>query len=199
MLRAVGIDDGPSTHDGIVKQSVSRASMVAVWFQGLKFDRMRIVAVQVDGLDSTDVILRLLRRTRTDVIFLSGASFAGFNIVDARRLLDMLHIPVIVISREKPSNVSVKRALKKHFGDWKRRWELVRKLGRVHVFAPRVSEQPLYFEALGIPVAQARTLIQAYCATSRVPEPVRVAGIVAKGLALSGMDLGACREEVGDA
>jgi hypothetical protein len=160
---------------------------------------MRIGAVQVDGLDSTNEILRLLKGTRTDVIFLSGASFAGFNIADARRLHDTLHIPIIVVSREKPDNASVKRALKKHFADWKKRWELVRTLGRIHAFAPKASEQPLHFEAVGIPAAQARKAIRAYCVTSRVPEPIRVAGIVAKGLALAGVELGACREEVGNA
>lgn len=199
MPRAVGIDDGPSTRGGVVKPSIMRASIVAVWFHGLSFHSMRIGTVQVDGLDSTDVILKLLKGTRTDVIFLSGASFAGFNIIDAKRLHDTFHVPVIVISREKPNNDSVERALKRHFADWERRWELVRRLGRIHAFVPKTSEQPLHFEAVGIPLAQARNMIHAYCATSRVPEPIRVAGIVAKGLALAGAELATCRHEVGDA
>jgi hypothetical protein len=160
---------------------------------------LRVGTVQVDGLDSTDVILHLLKGTQTDVIFLSGVSFAGFNIVDSRRLHNALHVPIIIVAREKPDNASVRRALKKHFTDWKRRWELVRTLGRIHAFASSQSEQPLHFEAVGIPAAQARKIIQAYCVTSRVPEPIRVAGIMAKGLALAGRDLGTCRHEVGDA
>ncbi len=190
MLRAVGLDDGPSTRGGMVKPSITRASIVAVWFHGLRFDSMRIGAVQVDGLDSTDVILRLLKGTRTDVIFLSGASFAGFNIIDARRLHDTFHIPVIVVSREKPNNVSVERALRRHFADWERRWGLVHRLGRIHAFAPKTPDQPLHFEAVGVPVAEARNMIHAYCATSRVPEPIRVASIIAKGLALAETELG---------
>jgi endonuclease V-like protein UPF0215 family len=155
--------------------------------------------VQVDGLDSTDVILRLVKGTGAAVIFLSGASFAGFNIVDAQRLHNTLHIPIIVISREEPDNASVKRALKKHFRDWKIRWELIGKLGRIHAFAPMPSEQPLHFESVGISAAQARRIIRAYCVTSRVPEPIRVAGIMAKGLALVGRELPISRQEVGDA
>jgi hypothetical protein len=160
---------------------------------------MRIGAVQVDGLDTTDVIVRLLKGTRTDVIFLSGASFAGFNIADSRRLHTMLRVPIIVVAREKPDNPSVKRALRKHFADWRRRWRLVRELGRIHAFAPKMSEHSLHFEAVGISVAQARKVIQACCATSRVPEPIRVAGIMAKGLALAGSELATCGEKVGDA
>jgi endonuclease V-like protein UPF0215 family len=197
--RAVGIDDGPSTRNGMVKSRNNRASLVAVWFDRLRFDGVRIGAVQVDGLDSTDIILRLLKRTRTDVIFLSGASFAGFNIVDSKRLHNTLHIPIIVISREEPDNASVKRALKKHFIDWKTRWELIRRLGRIHAFAPKPSEQPLHFESIGIPAAHATRIIRAYCITSRVPEPIRVAGIMAKGLRLAGSELPACRHEVGNA
>jgi len=198
-LRAVGIDDGPSKRDGTVKSCAIHASLVAVWFDRLRFDSMRIGVLEVDGLDSTDVILRLLKGKRADLIFLSGMSFAGFNIVDSRRLHNMLHIPIIIISREKPDNASVKRALKKHFTDWNKRWELVRNLGRIHVFAPKPSEQPLHFEVVGIPVAYARKIIRAYCATSRVPEPIRVVGIVARGLALAGRELPTCRHEVGDA
>lgn len=173
--------------------------MVAVWFDRLAFDEARIGVAQVDGLDSTDVILSLLKETRTTVVFLSGASFAGFNIVDAQRLHNTLQIPIIVISREKPDNTSVKRALKKHFTDWRTRWELIRKLGRIHAFAPKPSEQPLHFESIGITAAQAKRIIRAYCVTSRVPEPIRVAGIMAKGLALAGRELLACRQEVGNA
>ena len=197
--RAVGIDDGPSKRNGILKTRNNRASMVAVWFDRLEFNDARIGVVQVDGLDSTDVILRLLKETRTTVVFLSGASFAGFNIVDAQRLHNTLHIPIIIISREKPDNASVKRALKKHFTDWRTRWELIRKLGRIHAFAPKPSEQPLHFESIGITAAQAKRIIRAYCVTSRVPEPIRVAGIMAKGLALAGRELLARRQEVGNA
>jgi endonuclease V-like protein UPF0215 family len=197
--RAVGIDDGPSTRNGVLDSHNNRASIIAVWFDRLKFDEVLIGVAQVDGLDSTDVILRLLKGKRTAVLFLSGASFAGFNIVDARRLHKTLHIPIIIISREKPDNASVKRALRKHFPDWKTRWELIRRLGRIHAFAPRPSEQPLHFESIGISPAQARRIILAYCVTSRVPEPVRVAGIMAKGLALTGRELPARRQQVGNA
>jgi endonuclease V-like protein UPF0215 family len=160
---------------------------------------MRVGAVQLDGLDSTDVVLQLLKGTGTDLIFLSGVSFAGFNIVDARHLHNTLHIPIIIVAREKPDNASVRRALKKHFTDWKRRWELVRALGTIHAFSPKPSEQRLHFEAVGIPAAQARKVIQAYSVTSRVPEPIRVAGIIAKGLALAVGELRSRRHEVGNA
>jgi endonuclease V-like protein UPF0215 family len=150
---------------------------------------VRIATVHVDGLDSTDTILRLMSRRRPDIIFLSGASFAGFNVVDCRGIYSILHIPIIAVSREKPNNASVRLALRKHFRDWKTRWRLVRDLGRIHPFASRVSEQPLYFEAVGISQKNAKTVICSFCTTSRVPEPIRVAGIVAKGLALVGKDL----------
>ena len=159
--------------------------MVAVWFSGLAVDNIRVGVLKVDALDSTDVILHLISGTRTDLVFLSGASFAGFNIVDSRRLHKTVGGPVIVVSREKPDNASVKRALKKHFPDWNIRWELIHGLGRIHKFAPSASEQPLHFEAVGISAPAAKKIIRAYSVTSRVPEPIRVAGIVAKGLALT--------------
>ena len=190
------MDDGPSTRDEGAQSTPSRASLAAVWFDGLRVDKIRLDAVQVDALDVTDVILHLLSKTRTHVVFLSGVSFAGFNIVDSKRLHSVLDVPIIVISREKPDNASVKRALRKHFEDWKRRWRLVRGLGRIYAFAPKPSDQPLHFEAVGVSPAKARRIIRAYCVTSRVPEPIRVAGIVAKGLAIVGNELSGCRHEV---
>jgi hypothetical protein len=65
--------------------------------------------------------------------------------------------------------------------------------------APKLSEEPLHFESIGISAAQARRIIRAYCVTSRVPEPIRVAGIMAKGLALAGRELLARRQEIGNA
>jgi endonuclease V-like protein UPF0215 family len=170
-----------------------------VWFDALRFDAMRVGVAQVDGLDSTDTILGLLSTRQADIVFLSGASFAGFNVVDSIRLYNILHIPIIIISREKPDNASVKRALRKHFTDWNKRWELVRDLGRVHAFAPRPSDQPLHFEAVGISAAQARKMIRPYCTTSRIPEPIRVAGIMAKGLGLGSRELAACRHKISNA
>jgi endonuclease V-like protein UPF0215 family len=164
--------------------------MIAVWFAGLRLDSVRIAVAKVDSLDVTDAILKLLFKARTDLMFLSGVSFAGFNVVDCKRLYDTLRIPVIVVSREKPNNASVKRALRKHFADWKTRWRFVQELGTIHAYTPQPEEQPLYFEALGISATKVRQIIRAYCVTSRVPEPVRVAGIMAKGLALAGRDLG---------
>lgn len=188
-LRAVGLDDGPLTRDGTAHSRGSKASLLAVWFTGLRVDQVRLDVLEVDGLNVTDVILRLLSGTATDIIFLSGVSFAGFNIVDARRIFGILHVPIIIVSRDEPDNASVKRALKKHFADWKIRWKYIQALGRIYTFAPKTFEPPLYFEAVGISAARAKGTIRSYCATSRVPEPIRIAGILARGLRLSAREL----------
>jgi endonuclease V-like protein UPF0215 family len=187
--RAVGFDDGPSTIEGIGKLRGFQAVLLGVWFRGLQIHHVRLGVLTVDGLDVTDTMLRLLRHTRADLIFLSGASFAGFNLIDSKALHAALGIPAIVVSRDKPDNVSVKHALKKHFADWRTRWRLVRELGRIHEFAPLSGEEPLYFEAVGLPAVNAKRVIRAYCVTSRVPEPIRVAGLLAKGLAPAGREL----------
>lgn len=174
----------------------SRAVLLGVWFLGLQIHDIRVGVLTVDGLDVTDTMLRLLRSKQPDLIFLSGASFAGFNIIDSKRLHTSLGIPAIVVSRDKPDNASVKHALKKHFADWRTRWRLVRELGRIHEFAPLSRQRPLYFEAVGLSAVKARRLIRAYCLTSRVPEPIRVAGLLAKGLAPAGRELHATRYEV---
>jgi len=147
----------------------------------------------VDGLDVTDTILNIVKRSRVEVIFLSGASFAGFNIIDSRKLHRTLGIPAIVVSRDKPDNAAVRCALRKHFADWKTRWRLVRELGRIHTYAPMLSEEPLYFETVGLPAGAAKKIIRGYCGTSRIPEPIRVAGLLGRGFAPSGDELHSSR------
>ena len=197
-VRVLGIDDSPFGFKD------ERALVVGALVRVPNYlESVMTTEVEVDGTDATDKLVEMIQRSRyrdqIKAIMLDGIALAGFNIVDSTRLHNTLHTPIIVVCREKPDNLSVKRALQKHFTDWEKRWELVRKFGRIYSFAPKPSEQPLHFEAVGISAAHAKKVISAYCATSRIPEPIRVAGIVAKGLAISGAELNARRHEVGDA
>jgi endonuclease V-like protein UPF0215 family len=112
---------------------------------------------------------------------LSGVSFAGFNVVDIRVLARKIRRPIVVVIREKPDNKAVRAALQKHFDDWRERWNAVKAAGRLYSCKPIRNEPKLYFEVSGGSPTFARQTIISSSAVSRLPEPVRVAGIVAKG------------------
>jgi len=113
---------------------------------------------------------------------LSTISFAGFNVIDIKLLARKVRKPVIAVIREKPNNKAVLEALQKHFDDWRMRWRAVKAAGRVYSCKPLADEPRLYFGVRGGSSALARRAIVSSSIISRLPEPVRVAGILAKGL-----------------
>jgi endonuclease V-like protein UPF0215 family len=178
-LRVVGVDDGAFSPS---KKIGERALLMAALFKGSRIHAVRVGTIEVDGNDAAIVLQLLLRRLRYDIVLLSGISFAGFNLIDISKLTRKLHKPIIAISREKPNNKAVKLALREHFKDWKTRWNIVCAAGKLYSCKPLASEPQLYFEVKGATPEYARRVIIGTAFISRVPEPLRVARILAHGL-----------------
>lgn len=183
-MRIIGIDDGAFPARKRVEQ---HTLLVAVLFQSLQILAVRIGRIEVDGRDANRVLERLLRTVRFDVVMLSGISFAGFNLVDISNLARATRKPVLAISGEKPDNSAVRNALRAHFIDWEERWRMVRAAGKLYSYKPLPKEPKLYYEVKGAPPSLARHIIASTATISRLPEPIRVARILARGL--SGLDM----------
>ena len=178
-LRVVGVDDGafaPHIRSG------QHTILVAVLFRDLSLHTIRVGRIEVDGTDATSVLLSMIRNLRFDVVMLSGISFGGFNLINLSKLARALGKPVIAVSGKKPENVAVEKALRSHFNDWKDRMKIVRAAGRIHSIKPLAAEPALYFEVKGCSAVFAKGVIRSYAIISRLPEPIRVAGILARGL-----------------
>jgi endonuclease V-like protein UPF0215 family len=178
-LRIVGVDDGAIP---AIRRAKQRALLVAVLLHGSTITAARLGSIEVDGRDVNLVLNSLLKTVRFDAVMLSGISFGGFNLVDIRELARFTRKPVIVICREKPNNDAVRRALRKHFADWAQRWRIIQNAGKLYAFRPLSKEPQLYFEVKGASPSFAKEAIASAAEISRLPEPIRVAGMVAKGL-----------------
>jgi len=181
-LRTVGVDDGGFQSQWSQIRRHGKAILAAVLLNEYWIDDIHVGEITVDGLDATEILANLLNHWTFDAVFLSGVSFAGFNLIDAAAIYKKFRRPVIVVSGDKPDNMAVKKALQKHFADWEARWRIIRKLGRIYSAAPVVAEPPLYFEAVGLSPRSAKLMIRALAVSSRLPEPIRVARLVARGL-----------------
>jgi endonuclease V-like protein UPF0215 family len=117
-----------------------------------------------------------------DAVILGGITFAGFNIVDPFKVFDETNIPIIIYSGKKPDNENMYKALKKNFLDWKTRWDIVKCLGDVYETTSFRGEPRGYFEVVGCLPSWAAEVLKLSALTSRIPESVRIAGIIAKGL-----------------
>ena len=181
-LRTVGVDDGEFQSKWSSTGRRGKAVLAAVLLSDYWIDDIRAGEVTVDGLDATETLTKLLNCWKFDAVLLSGVSFAGFNLIDADIVHKRFGKPVIVVSGDKPDNMAVRRALRGHFTDWEIRWNIVKKLGKIYSVAPVVAEPPLYFEVIGLSVKSAKLIIRALAVSSRLPEPIRVARLIARGL-----------------
>jgi endonuclease V-like protein UPF0215 family len=173
----VGVEDG-SFQKGVTK----KATLAAVLLKGIEIEDVKVAWIMVDGLDATEKLINMLNNWKFAVVLLAGVSFAGFNLIDPTAVFDRFQKPVIVISRKKPNNKAVKQALQKHFDDWNLRWCIFEKLEKAHRVVALAGESPIYIEAIGTDLKTAQNIVRALAFRSRIPESLRIARLIARGL-----------------
>jgi endonuclease V-like protein UPF0215 family len=181
LTSCIGIEDGPFLPRRL---GGSKAPLVVVKLDGPHVTRIQAGWIDVDGLDATERALKLLASMRVSdcPILLDGVTFGGFNLIDPRELQRRFRTPTIVAVGSRPDNRAVKRALVRHFPDWKKRWQIIRGLGPLRRVRTVAVENPIYYESFGCPSTVARRILSGWAIVSRMPEPLRVAGLVARGL-----------------
>jgi len=179
-LRVVGVEDG-----GFFREpsggATQKALFVCVLLHGNWIEDFQVDEITVDGLDASKKLVSMLHHWTFHAVMLAGVSFAGFNLVDPMLVFEEFGKPVVIISRTKPDNVAVKNALLRHFEDWQIRWGIFERLGLIHEVSI-INEVPLYVEVVGEDIEWANELIRASAACCRIPEPIRVARLIARGL-----------------
>jgi len=178
--KCIGIDDGPFPPK--FPNTPSHAPLVAVCLKGPHLYRVQTGWITVDGLDATDRAQALLEKLPKAPILLSGVTFGGFNLIDPWKVQRRFRTPTIVVVGSRPNNNAVKRALVKHFPDWQERWKVIRSLGPLRSVHTMRDEPPVFYEAIGCSAVEAKQILVNNVWVSRVPEAVRVAGLVARGL-----------------
>jgi len=180
-FRVVGVEDGGFSKK-LQGYGIQKALFVCVLLRGKWINDFQVDMITVDGLDATEKLTSMLHRLSFDAVMLAGISFAGFNLVDPTIVFEEFSTPIIIISRTKPNNIAVKGALRRHFEDWRIRWRVFEKLGSVYETVSMPAEPPVYVEVVGAKIDWASRLIRATSVCCRVPEPIRVARLVARGL-----------------
>jgi endonuclease V-like protein UPF0215 family len=176
----LGVEDGSFRAD---ERSAPQLSLLCcVEMCSGRVEGVRLTRIEVDGFDATERLLEVLEGVDVDAIILGGITFAGFNMVDPSAVNRATGIPVIVYSGKMPDSEEMLRALRRHFPDWERRWRVVEGLGEIHSTTPRPGEPPIFFEVVGASPDWAKEVLRNTAVISRIPEPVRVAGLVARGL-----------------
>ncbi len=179
-LRLLGVEDG--SFKAFQRRGGSFTYLVGVVMESNRVLDVKAARIEVDGLDATDRLLEMYSGTDVNAVLLGGITFAGFNVIDPWRVHEALGAPIIIVSKVRPSDDDMLEALKKHFEDWRQRWEPIDRLGTVHECTTFPRESPIFYEVVGCDSEWAEETLKGASLISRIPEPVRVAGIVARGL-----------------
>jgi endonuclease V-like protein UPF0215 family len=172
----VGVDDAPfdRAHRGGV-------AVVGAVFSGLRLEGILSARVRRDGADATRALAAMIGgskfRPQLQLVLLQGIALAGFNVVDVPALHRALGLPVLVVARRQPRMALVRRALlERGVPGGARKWALLERLG------PMEPAAGVWVQRAGLTLAQAEAVVGRLAVLGRVPEPLRVAHLVAGGL-----------------
>jgi len=180
-IRVLGVDDGI-----FVPHSKGFAPIVGVVFRGgYWLDGVMNTRVEVDGFDATEKIAAMVTSSphhkQLRIIMLDGVTFAGFNVVDIKKLSEKTRLPVIAVTRDRPDFGEIRKALKKLPFPAKR-WKAVVDAGEIFEVTTRSKKERVYMEISGIVEEDAREILKLTSTRSSVPEALRVAHLVASGI-----------------
>ncbi|HDD71376.1 MAG TPA: DUF99 family protein [Candidatus Aenigmarchaeota archaeon] len=134
-------------------------------------------------MEATQKIVKLINSSRhkqqLKVIMFDGITMAGFNLIDIKKVNEKTGLPVIVVNRKLPDLKKVENALK-NFEDFEKRWKIVLNAGKLKEC--RVKNKKIYFQAVGISDEDAREIIRLSATRSLIPEPLRVAHLIATAI-----------------
>lgn len=180
-IRILGIDDGPfDLHAG------GKALIVGVIYRGGKFlDGVLRTEVTIDGTDSTDRIAQMVCKSKYKdirVIMIDGLGFAGFNLVDLEALFERTGLPVIAVVRDMPDYKSIEEALE-NTPNKEYCLSCIEKAGRPRKVETK-DKKHIYIQFRGIAFADAEKIVRLSSTRSLIPEPIRVAHLIASGIVL---------------
>jgi len=177
LIHAIGFDDAPFSpeHRGDVL-------IVGAVFAGTCLNGVLSAKVRRDGANATQVLAKLVRGSRfhrqLHAVLLQGIAFAGFNVIDLEALYNAISMPIVVVARRAPDLHAIRRALLEHVRGGARKWRLIEQAG------PMEPAAGLYVQRRGIGQREAQTLLTRLATHSRIPEPLRVAHLIAAGVTL---------------
>jgi endonuclease V-like protein UPF0215 family len=178
-IRILGIDDSPLVcEDILVVGAIMRGGD---WLEGV----VRTY-IKKDGLDATGRLVEMVTQSKhygqVRVAMLNGVTMGGFNVVDMEALYEGTGVPVISVMRKLPDMASIRSALE-HLDEPRYRYDLIMKAGRA-VEVPARRGAPVYMQYRGIDEETAISIVRSSATHSRIPEPIRVAHLIATGIVL---------------
>lgn len=171
--RVIGIDDSP------FKRGDKNVLVIGTIFRGgVYMDGLLSTKVRVDGNNATTKLTKMINeckfKTQLKAIFLDGIALGGFNVVDVYKLAAETELPVIVVVRKMPNYEKIYAALE--MLGMKKKINIIKKL------PPPVKIGQIYIQHIDITLEKAKKLIELTATHSAIPEAIRIAHIIGRGV-----------------
>jgi endonuclease V-like protein UPF0215 family len=199
-LNVIGFDDGPFS-----REHRGKVLLVGAVCAGTRLDGVVSGYVRRDGADATRRMIELVSegpfRAHVRAVLLQGVAVGGFNVVDVRALAAALGVPALVVMRRPPDLEAMREALfvdvprlRPRVRGAMRKWRLIERAGPVELLPSGPARGPsgptgirhpcprLWVQRVGLSPAEARALVHSTTLHGNVPEPIRIAHIIAGGI-----------------
>ncbi|MEM0214367.1 MAG: DUF99 family protein [Archaeoglobaceae archaeon] len=168
--RVVGIDDSFSK---------DFCCLVGCVMSGRSIDGFMFERISVDGFDSTEKIVTMLKRSKffrqLRCVFLGGITFGGFNIADIKEIHEKTGIPVVVVMGKEPNMEEFRSALK-NLNGFEQRIAIVERAGEIYRYGN------LFLQFSGLNFEDAKKIVDANVWRGKFPEALRIAHLVASAV-----------------
>ena len=176
ITNVIGFDDGPFDK---FRRGGANVLLIGAVFARTRLDGLVSGRVRRDGWNATSQMAELVLGSQFDrhvrAVLLGGIAVAGFNVVDIHALHELLDRPVVVVARRPPQYAAIRRALA-HVRGGENKWALIEAAG------PMDPLRGIYVQRAGISLADTDRLFEATTLHGKLPEPLRVAHLIAGGV-----------------
>jgi uncharacterized protein len=210
-VNVIGFDDGPFARDHRGDVLLVGVVCSATRVDGIVSGRVRRDGVD-STRRIIELVRASQFGLHVQCVMLQGIALGGFNVVDIHGLSNALKIPVLVVVRKQPNLAAVRRALfsdapatRPRVPGAARKWKLIEQAGALEELVPSrrslrrlrikkegveasgptglVTATPhLWLQRAGLTLEEARRAIQATTLHGNIPEPLRLAHLIAGGI-----------------
>lgn len=177
-IRALGVAESfrPGERTSTLAGVVMRSDRVV--------DGLAVGRTSVGGDDASASIATLyhrLKRNDINILMVSGAILSLYNIVDIDELSRRTKLPVVCLTYKETSGIE--DSIRRHFpGGAEAKLEAYRKLGGRKKFKLK-SGHSVFARIAGLEDEEAKSVIDLFTLQGSIPEPIRVARLLARATA----------------
>ena len=177
-IRAMGIAESTrplGTRKSILCSIVMRSDLI---IDGCIFGR-----ATVGGNDSTENIIsmfRNLKRKDINLIMILGSIISHYNVIDGDKIAEETGIPLVAITFK--NSIGLDSSIRERFPDWQQKLDMydrIRDRRRVKL----ATGYHVYLRPSLISFEEARKTVEKFTLQGALPEPLRVARLIARARA----------------